>query len=160
MVAKIGFVLLFVVLGVLVMAMFFFLPDDARGRLPGLEESLQRGEAIPAPAREPAATQPPRQETPTSPPATVPARGRYTLQLAVFPERADAEALAAQVEALQLPRIKARALAVRNAAGQASWITVAGDQDRPEALESARAWLGEHFSLRDTRVIAMPATNP
>lgn len=154
MVAKIGFVLLFVVLGVLVMAMFFFLPGDARGRLPGIEETLQRGEATPA--RLPAAAQPPRQGAPTSPPA----RGRYTLQLALFPERADAEALAAQVEALQLPRIKARALAVRNAAGQASWITVAGDQDRPEALESARAWLGEHFSLRDTRIIAMPATNP
>jgi hypothetical protein len=150
-------VLLFVVLGVLAMAMLFFPPGDSRGRLPGLEESLQRGEATPGPAREPAATQPPLQ---APPPTVATARGRYTLQLGLFASRADAEALAAQVEALQLPKITARTLAVRNAAGQASWITVAGDQDRPEALESARAWLGEHFSLGDPRVIAMPATNP
>lgn len=157
MVAKIGFVLLFVVFGVLAMVMLFFSPGDARGRLPGIEESLQRGEPAAVPTREPAAGEPTRQ---SPPPAAVTARGRYTLQLGLFPERADAEALAAQVEALQLPRIKARALAVRDAAGQTSWITVAGDQDRPEALESARAWLGEHFSISDTRVIAMPATNP
>jgi hypothetical protein len=160
MVAKIGFVLLFVVLGVLVMVMLFFLPGDARGRLPGIEESLQSDETPSTSVREPAATQAPRQEVPMSPPVAVSARGRYTLQLGLFPDRADAEALAAQVEALQLPRITARALALRDAAGQVSWVTVAGDQDKAEALESARAWLAEHFSLSETRIIAMPATNP
>ncbi len=156
MLVKIGFVLLFVLLGVLVILMGVFMQGDARGRLPGIEESLREDAARP-PVRAPAVV------PVTAPPATGGAatvKVRYTLQLGQFPKQADAEALTAQVEALQLPGIKARTLAVRTATGEVAWITAAGDQALPVALESARIWLSGHFGLSDTRVIPMPATQP
>lgn len=157
MLVKIGFVLLFVLLGVAVVLMGVFMQGDARGRLPGIEESLREGAAQPPSARAkvavPADLPPARGAEPT-------AKARYTLRLGQFSNRADAEILTAQVEALQLPGIKARTLAVRGVAGETAWITAAGDQDQPMALESARVWLSGHFGLSDAQAIPMPVARP
>jgi len=167
MIAKLGFVLLFVAFGVLAFLMGMFAPDDARGRLPGLEQMLQSsaetGASAPAvlPARATVvgikvgdkALPLENLLLPTSP-----GKARYTLQLGIFPDQVEADALTAQVEALHMPGIKAKTLAVRDRAGQAWWIAAAGDQDAPEALESARLWLSERLALNTTRAIQLPAT--
>ncbi len=167
MIAKLGFVLMFVAFGVLAFLMGMFAPDDARGRLPGLEQMLQSsaetGASAPAvlPARATVvgikvgdkALPLENLLLPTSP-----GKARYTLQLGIFPDQVEADALTAQVEALHMPGIKAKTLAVRDRAGQAWWIAAAGDQDEPEALESARLWLSERLALNTTRAIQLPAT--
>ncbi|MDD5390204.1 MAG: SPOR domain-containing protein [Gallionellaceae bacterium] len=166
MIAKLGFVLLFIAFGVLAFLMGVFAPDDARGKLPGLEQMLQ-GSAetgVSAPAGLAA-----RALAPVTRPGdkaqplenlllpTTPSKARYTLQLGIFPNQSEADALTAQVEALHMPGIKAKTLAVRDRAGQSWWIAAAGDQDEPEALESARVWLSERLALNTTRAIQLPA---
>lgn len=166
MIAKLGFVLLFVAFGVLAFLMGVFAPDDARGRLPGLEQMLQSSAATGAsapdilPARAPATragdqAKPLPLENPRLP--ATPGKARYTLQLGIFPDQAAADALARQVEALQMPGIKAKTVAVRDRSGQPWWIAAAGDQDTPDALESARVWLSERLALNTARAILMPA---
>jgi len=168
MIAKLGFVLLFVAFGVLAFLMGVFAPDDARGRLPGLEEMLQSsaetGASTPAglPAHTAAAGVKAGNKAPPLENRLLPAtsnKARYTLQLGIFPDQAEADALTAQVEALHLPGIKAQTLAVRDRAGQAWWIAAAGDQDAPESLESARVWLSEQLALNATRAIQLPAAH-
>lgn len=158
MIAKLGFVLLFVAFGVLTIMMGVFAPDDARGSLPGLEQMLQSStetgvSAAGVPAGDKAKPQP--LENPLLP--ATPNKTRYTLQLGIFSDQAEADALTAQVEALHLPGIKAKTLAVQDRAGQAWWIAAAGDQDAPESLESARVWLSERLALNATRAIQLPA---
>ncbi len=164
MIAKFGFVLLFAVFGALVFMMGVYLPNEARGRLPG-GERMQSDKAAGAgstPAPAPAAAKAGGEDK-TAPletlqlPATASKTARYTLQLSLFTSQADADALVAQVEALHLPGIKAKTLAVRDRAGQAWWIATAGDQDAPDALESTRVWLGERFALHAMRAIQLPA---
>lgn len=166
MIAKLGFVLLFIAFGVLAFLMGVFAPDDARGNLPGLEKMLQSSTetSVSAPA-----ALPPRARAPEARPGdkaqplenlllpASPGKARYTLQLGIFPDQAEADALTARVEALHMPGIKAKTLAVRDRAGQAWWIAAAGDQDAPEALESARLWLSERLALNATRTILLPA---
>lgn len=164
MIAKLGFVLLFITFGVLAFLTGVFAPDDARGNLPGLEQMLQSSTetGVSAPAVLPAPAPEARPGDKAQPlenlllPAS-PGKARYTLQLGIFPDQAEADALTARVEALHMPGIKATSLAVRDRAGQAWWIAAAGDQDAPEALESARLWLSERLALNATRTILLPA---
>jgi len=168
MIAKLGFILLFVIFGVLAFLMGVFAPSDARGWLPGIEQTLQGNAATRTPtsagvparasavAVQPAAKAKPLPLENLLIPATS-TKARYTLQLGIFPDQAEADALTAQVEALHLPGVKATTLAVQDRGGQAWWITAAGDQDAPEALESARIWLSERLALNATRAILQPA---
>jgi hypothetical protein len=169
MIAKIGFVLLLIVFGVLTFLMWVFMPGDARGRLPGIEEVLRSGAkpGTPAPTGKqgqaptppaPAATagKAPPLESLLIPPGA-PGKARYTLQLGIFPDQAEADVLTIQVDALHLPGLKTRILPVRDRAGQPWWIAAAGDQDAPKALESARVAIGERLALNAIHAIQLPA---
>jgi hypothetical protein len=174
MIAKLGFVLLFVIFGVLTLMMGVFATDDARGRLPGIEQIVQGGDASTTarqmrPSPQGAAANQSRLPEATSSakavaqdklpiPAGAPGKVRYTVQLGMFADQAAADALVAQIEAMHLPGIKANTVAVRDRAGRSWWIAAAGDQDAPEALESARFWLSEKLSLSAARVIQLPVT--
>ncbi len=169
MIAKLGFVLLFVIFGVLTLFMGVFTTDDARGRLPGIEQIVQNGavparpsggDSRPTAAKSPVTTP---ESTDKSQPMDNPliatgasGKVRYTVQLGIFPEQADADILTSQVEAMHLPGIKAKSLRVRDRAGQVWWIAAAGDQDAPVALESLRAWLSDRLALNAARIIPLP----
>jgi hypothetical protein len=175
MFAKLGFVLLFVIFGGLTFLMGVFATDDSRGQLPGLEQMLQTGKApgtapgaaLPAASKAPEATSAgkpasakPRPMEDLLIPANAQGKVRYTVQLGMFPDQAAAVALAAQVEDLHMPGIKTSTQSVRDRAGQTWWIATAGDQDAPEALESARLWLSETLALASARVIQLPPAAP
>jgi hypothetical protein len=168
MIAKLGFIVLFLVFAALVFLIGATLPGDLRARLPLLQRLMPAAPAAasttsasPPKALAPAAKQdaPPPLESLLLP-ARLPEHGRYAVQAGIFPSQGEAEALAARIDGLHLPQVKTTLLAARDRAGQDWWIAAAGERDRPEDLETLRDWLDDRLSLPGTRALLLPAAKP
>lgn len=171
MLAKFGFVLLFLVFGLLMFLLGASLSEEARLRFPQLEKLRPAKPPVPPMVVPAAPGKPPSQAgkagaDPKAPPpqpletllipAPAPKAGRYALQAGIFPDPAQADALVARIAALHLPGVKARTLAMRDREGRDWWVAAAGERDAPESLEDIRAWLGDRIALADARAILLP----
>jgi hypothetical protein len=172
MIAKLGFVLLFIAFGALMFLLGMNLPDSLRKQIPLLDKLVPTA-AVPGKANSPAAAPPaaaaeaagkPKEAPPPLSsfllPTETPKEGRYALQVGLFPSQAEADALAARIDALHLPKVKAASFAVRDRAGHDWWLASAGERGSPDDLAIVQTWLQQRLGLAEMPVILLPAAKP
>lgn len=169
MIAKFGFVLLFLAFGVLMFLLGMNLPASLKQHIPLIEQPAPAvaGPAKPATAGKPAtpAAATPAKDAPPPLanfmlPTELPKDGRYALQAGLFTTQAEADALAARINALHLPKIQATSFAVRDRAGQDWWLASAGERSSPDDLAVVQNWLQQRLGLIPMPVILLPAAKP
>ena len=174
MLSRIGFLMLLLAFGLLAWVAGLVMPAGLLQQIPvpqalqavlppSLAARVAAPPAAPAPAAAPAgaaADKPAKAPPPLESllvPTPAPEKGRYALQLGLYPGAEEAEALAARVNALRLPGVAAKTLQVRSQDGLDWWLAAAGEQATPEDLETARALLAERLGLQAIRPILLPA---
>lgn len=168
MLAKFGFLLLFLLFGASMFLLGVVLSDATRQALPALEKLKTPGpvaaaKAAPGASAGPAAgagaadkAPPPVPLESLLVPAPLPAQGRYALQTGIFADAAQAADQAARINALHLPGAKALTLATRDRQGRDWWVVAAGERGAPDDLDDVRAWLNGRFAVADARAVLLP----